>query len=198
MLGLGAVLPIGKWNFDDATRQGLMIGNNILAVAPFAAFTYTTRPLIADGTELSAKAYLNTYEANQDTNYATGSLVNIDFDLTERFGRLQFGAAGFYAFQIEDDRLQGRRVPADGRRATILNLGGVVSYEVPELVSAIKVKALKTVVNDNAPGSWGVLLAVVTKLHQLPSRAKPWDDPIIRMNDVWHRHLLRHHLSECR
>lgn len=164
MLGLGAVLPIGKWNFEDATRQGLVIGNNILDVAPFAAFTYTTRPLIADGTEFSTKAYLNNYQENQDTRYATGSLVNIDFALTERFGRLQVGAAGFYAFQIEDDRFQGQRFPPDGRRTTIVNLGGVASYDLPELASAIKVKALTTVVHDNAPRSWGVLLAVVTKL----------------------------------
>lgn len=164
-LGLGAVIPAGRFDMRDATQQGLVIGNNIWDVAPIAAFTYVTRPIIADGTELSAKAYLNNYWPNPDTRYSTGSLVNIDFALTEKIGQLQLGLAGFHVFQVDDDKQLGTRIPPDGRRANILQLGGVVAYDMPEHGASLKVKALKTVINDNAVESWGISVALVKKLH---------------------------------
>ena len=164
-LGLGAVIPTGRFDAVDATRQGLVIGNNVWDVAPIAAVTYVTRPIIADGTELSAKAYWNNYWPNSDTRYSTGSLINIDFALTEKIGPLQLGLAGFHAFQVDDDKQAGFRIPPDGRRATITQLGGVVAYDMPEHGASLNVKAMKSVVVENAVESWGISVALVKKLH---------------------------------
>ena len=163
-LGFGAVVPIGKYDAMTAAQQGLVIGNNIWDLSPIAAFTYITRPIIAEGTEISAKSYWNNYLRNPDTLYSTGSLLNLDFAVTERIGRLQIGVAGFYATQVDDDKLLGTRIPPDGRRATVLDLGGVVAYDMPEYATSLKLKALTTVVTDNTVKSYGVSLALVKKL----------------------------------
>ena len=163
-LGLGLVVPVGKYEPGIAARQGLVIGNGIWDIAPLAAFTYVTRPLLFDGTELSAKAYWNNYLRNSDTRYQTGDLLDIDFALTEMIGRLQVGLAGFYAFQLEDDRLNGAAIPPDGRRARVLNLGGVVAYDMPEYATSAKLKALRTDIHENTPRSWGIAFSLVTKL----------------------------------
>jgi hypothetical protein len=163
-LGLGTVIPVGDYNAFDANVQGISMGNNLWIVAPSLAVTYTTPPLIADGTELSAKIYWNMYGKNPDTQYQTGDLINIDFALTERIGRFQIGVAGFYAFQVQDDTLFGASVPPDGRRAKILNVGGIVSYDLPAHGMLFKVKALSTVHTANMPTSPGVVFSLVKKL----------------------------------
>lgn len=161
--GFGTVIPVGRYSADDATRQGLVIGNNIWDFSPNVAFTYTTRPLIADGTELSMKAYWNNYLENPDTRYQTGSIINIDFALTERIGRLQVGLAGYYAFQISDDKVAGVRIPPDGRQGEVLTLGGVVAYDMPEHQATVRIKALATVIERYSPASTGVVVGWVKK-----------------------------------
>ena len=97
--GAGAVIPVGRYSATDAISQGLTIGNNIWDFAPTVAFTYVTRPILADGTEFSAKLYWNNYLENPATKYRTGDLVNIDFAISEKIGRVQLGVAGYYAFR---------------------------------------------------------------------------------------------------
>ena len=84
MVGFGAVLPTGKYDAELAATQGLTIGNNLYDFAPSVAFTYTTPPIIADGTEISAKLYWNNYLKNPATQYLTGSLLDLDFAVSER------------------------------------------------------------------------------------------------------------------
>ncbi|MFZ4805753.1 MAG: transporter [Hyphomicrobiaceae bacterium] len=161
--GVGVVVPIGRYKAETSQSQGLLIGNNLWDVAPNVAFTYMTRPLLFDGTELSAKVYLNTYGENPDTHYKTGSLVNIDFALTERIGRAQLGLAGFYAFQIADDELHGVPVSPDGMRGKVLHLGGVIGFDMPEHGASLKVKALTSVVTENAVHSSALLMGWIKK-----------------------------------
>lgn len=161
--GIGVVIPVGRYSADDATRQGLVIGNNIWGVAPHITFTYTSRPLLFDGTELSMKAYLNTYRENPDTRYQTGDVVNVDFALTERIGRFQLGLAGYYAFQISDDRVGGIAVPPDGRQGAAATLGGVIAYDMPEHQSSIKLKVLTTVLEKYSPASTGAVIGWVKR-----------------------------------
>jgi hypothetical protein len=163
-LGFGTVVPIGRYDARLATTQGLAIGNNIWDFAPTAAFTYTTRPIIGDGTELSAKFYWNNYLTNPATQYSTGALLNWDFALSERVGRFQLGIAGLYVRQVEDDKQFGITVSPDGRRAEVLNLGGVIAYDMPELAASMKFKVLTSVFSENAIRSTGAAFGFIRKL----------------------------------
>jgi hypothetical protein len=163
-LAFGMVIPSGKYSVLDATIQGLTLGNNLWDFAPIVAVTYITPPLIADGTELSAKLYWNNYQPNRLTHYASAQLVDIDFAVSEKIGRFQAGIAGFYAFQTQGDSIDGVAIPGDGHRGRVLELGGVLAYDMPEQVASMKIKALKTVIVENAVPSWGVALTVVKKL----------------------------------
>lgn len=124
MAGFGVVLPWGKYDASEHKNQGLSIAHNIYDFAPTVAFTYTTPPILAEGTEISAKLYWNNYLTNPTTQYKTGTLLDVDFAVSERIGRYQVGMAGLYAVQVEDDKLFGVSIPPDGRRTEVLNLGG--------------------------------------------------------------------------
>jgi hypothetical protein len=164
MAGFGVVFPAGTYDASDLTEQALSIGTNIWDFAPTVAVTYMTPPLLAEGTEISAKFYWNNYLENPDTHYLTGDLLNVDFAVTERIGRFQIGATGFYAVQIEDDRLFGVPIPPDGRRAEILHLGGIVAFDMPEHASSVKLKALSSVFAENTPTFWSFVFSWVKKL----------------------------------
>ena len=86
--GFGTLVPTGRYDADDAATRALTIGNNIWDFAPSVAVTYMTPPILADGTEISAKLYWNNYLTNPDTDYSTGALINIDFAISERIFRI--------------------------------------------------------------------------------------------------------------
>jgi hypothetical protein len=163
LLGFGTVIPIGKYNVVDATGQGLTIGNNLWDFAPTAAFTYVTKPILADGTEFSAKLFVNNYLQNPATHYYTSRVIDIDYAVSEHIGRFQVGLAGFYAFQIERDKLFGTPIPPDGRKAEELSLGGVLAYDMPEHNAFLRLKALTSVITHNTVGSRGVVFEWVKK-----------------------------------
>jgi hypothetical protein len=152
-LGFGVLVPIGNYNVVDAA-QGLRIGSNIWDFAPTFAFTYMTRPILAEGTEISARLYWNNYLTNPATHYSTGTALTVDFAVTERIGKFQAGLAGVYGVQVADDKLFGIPLPPDGHRVEALGLGGVVAYDMPEYGSFIKFKLLKTVLTHNAPDTY--------------------------------------------
>ena len=162
-LGVGAVVPIGDFDPDLAASQGLVIGNNIWDIAPSLALTYTTKPLLADGTELSVKTYWNNYLENPATDYRTGSIISTDFALSERIGQAQVGVAGFYAVQVEDDQLFGMSVPPDGGRTEGLSLGPILAYDLPEYGTSFKIKALTSVMARNAVDSFGIAVSWVIR-----------------------------------
>jgi hypothetical protein len=157
LAGLGILLPLGQYDASTATHKGLTIGSNILDISPTVGMTYTTPPIIAEGTEFSTKIYWNNYEVNPDTRYWTGDFIGIDFAVTERIGKFQVGLAGVYAFQVEDDEINDGAVPPDGRRLNALNIGGVVNYDMPERQAALKLKALFTGFAENAVRSEGIV-----------------------------------------
>jgi hypothetical protein len=161
--GFGMVIPIGRYSATDATTQGLTIGNNVWDFAPMAAFTYMTKPILAEGTEISAKLYWNNYLTNPATQYFTGSVIDIDFAISERIGRFQIGVAGYYAFQVEDDRQFGVPITPDGRRGEVLTLGGVLAYDMPQHNASLKIKALTTVIEHNTVRSSGIAIGWVKK-----------------------------------
>lgn len=85
MASFGFVAPLGRYNLDEA-RDGLVIGNNQWNFAPSFAVTYTTAPIVADGTEVSAKLFSNNFLTNPANRYHTGAVLDLDFAVTERFG----------------------------------------------------------------------------------------------------------------
>jgi len=158
LAGLGIVVPAGTYDAASPTQRALSIGNGIWDFAPTIAVTYTTPPLISEGTEFSAKFYWNSYLENPTTHFTTGDLLNLDFAVTERIGRFQIGATGFYAVQVEDDQVEATVIPANQRRAEFLYVGGVLNYDMPEYAASAKVKVLSTVFASNTVRSWGVVL----------------------------------------
>ena len=143
--GIGVMLPLGLYDPRIQSSNGVTVGSNTLDVAPSIAFTYTTAPLFAEGTEFSAKIYLNNYARNPDTDYRSGRNVNIDFAVSEHIGRWQIGAAGYYLRQFTDDLRGGVPVAPDGRQSEVLSLGGVVNFDLPEYKAAIKLKVRSSV-----------------------------------------------------
>jgi hypothetical protein len=164
-VGVGAVLPIGDYSQQLQSQNGITLGNNTLDVAPTAAVTYTTTPLIADGTEFSAKLYWNDYSTNPLTQYHASSLFDVDFAVSEHIGRFQIGPAGTYAFQTGEDTQYGVVVPPDGRRFEYLALGGVINYDLAEYGAAIRLKVLTTLVAQNSGVSNVVVIGFAKKLH---------------------------------
>jgi hypothetical protein len=164
-IGFGVVVPVGQYNPTNLTTQALSTGTNIWDFAPNIALTYVTPPVIAEGTEFSAKFYWNNYLTNPATQYTTGTLLNVDFAVTERIGRFQLGIAGFYTFQVADDELFGIPIPPDGRRAEVLNLGGVLAYDIPELAMSVKIKGLTSVITTNIVTAPGIVVGVFKKFY---------------------------------
>jgi hypothetical protein len=163
--GIGAVIPIGQYDAHLQRSNGISVGNNTFDLAPSAALTYTTPPIIADGTEFSAKFYWNNYWTNPATQYRAGSLLDIDFAVSEHIGRLQIGAAGVYLDQLTDDHLFGIAVPPDGRRLEYLALGGVANYDMAEYGASVRVKVLTTLLAKNCGASIVVAIGFAKKLH---------------------------------
>jgi len=162
--GIGVVTPFGKFEPQLRATNGISLGNNIYDVAPSVAVTYTTTPLIAEGTEFGAKFYWNSYGINPATQYQASPLIDLDFAVSERIGRFQAGLTGVYLAQTGEDRQFGVVVPPDGRRLEYLALGGVLNYDLPEYAAAIRVKALQTVLGRNAGISQVIAIGFAKKL----------------------------------
>jgi hypothetical protein len=162
--GIGAVLPIGNYNQQLQEMNGVTLGNNTFDLAPSVAVTYTTPPLIADGTEFSAKFYWDNYATNPITQYHASSLLDVDFALTEHIGRFQVGPAGFYVFQTGQDRQFGTVVPPDGRRLEYMAVGGVINYDISEYNALIRFKANTTVFSQNGVVAKLFVLTLAKKL----------------------------------
>lgn len=164
LVGVGVVLPIGEYSAPDPLRQAISAGSNIWDVAPTVGFTYTTPPILAEGTEVSVRLFWNNYWENPETRYLMGDIINIDFAVTERIGPLQIGLAGFFATQIEDDKLFGVQAPPDGRQAEVLGLGGVAVYDLPQYATSLKLKAITTAPHvEYTVESWSVLFSALKK-----------------------------------
>lgn len=163
--GLGAVIPVGQYDHNLQAMNGVSLGNKTFDVAPSVAFTYTTPPFFAEGTEISSKIYLNSYATNPVTDYRAGPLVDVDFAVSEHFGRFQVGSAGVFLRQIAGDRQFGAAVLPDGRRLEYLAVGAVLDYDFADIGAALKFKALTTVVAENCGVSRVLVISFAKKLY---------------------------------
>jgi hypothetical protein len=163
LAGFGVVFPAGTYDASDPTQQSISIGTNIWDFAPTVGFTYTTRPILAEGTEISFRFFSNNYLRNPTTQYLTGDLLDFEFALSEHIGRFQLGVTGFYAFQVENDELSGIAIPPDGRRTNLFILGPIVYFDMPKHKSSIKVKVLFTDIAENFVRSSAVVFGWIKK-----------------------------------
>jgi hypothetical protein len=81
-LGFGVVVPSGQYNSTDPTTRALSAGSNIWDYAPHIAFTYTSAPILADGTENSAPRSIGTSTAQiprRNIQQAISSILILPF-----------------------------------------------------------------------------------------------------------------------
>jgi hypothetical protein len=172
-----------SWAIEGSTAAGPIGGTDIRSSLPLrpglygggvvlAAFAHQFNDGNGDvipalsGLDLSrGRLFWTNYLPNPATQYTMGTLLNVDFAVTEHIGRVQLGLAGFYTAQIADDRQFGVPLLPDGRRTRVLDLGGVLAYDLPEYASSMKIKALRTVISDNNVNAWGVAVARIRKFH---------------------------------
>ncbi|WDU64048.1 transporter [Pseudomonas poae] len=137
--GLGVTIPTGRYDKDKPVNTG----GNTWIISPNIAATYLTDPkysLGGDGTELSARLFYSMPQENTATHFDAGTVINVDWAITERYGKWQVGIAGQQAKQIESDkRPDGTRTNASKFSAG--SIGPVVSLFVPSIGSQIKIKA---------------------------------------------------------
>ena len=163
LVGFGVVFPAGTYDASDPTQQALSIGANIWDFAPTVGFTYTTPPIVAEGTEISFRFYWNNYSENPTTHYWTSDVLDLEFALTERIGRFQLGVTGLYFFQVGDDELFDVPIPPDGQRTKNVQLGPILNFDMPDHNSSVKVKALATIFTENTVRSWAVAFGWIKK-----------------------------------
>jgi hypothetical protein len=163
LAGFGIVFPTGFFDNSSALNHTLSLGTNVWDFAPSVAITYTTPPLLVEGTEISAKFYWNNYQENPTTHYWTGDFLDLDFAVTEHIGRFQVGFTGFYVFQIKDDEEYGYAAAPDGRKAEILRVGGLINYDMPEYDASVRIKTHYPLIVENCVQAWAVMFAFFKK-----------------------------------
>lgn len=141
-LAYSMVFPTGRYNTSDLYTSG----RNVFFFIPNAAATYLTK----SGLELSGHAFANIASENKATDYDSGTVLNLNFAVSQHVGLWQLGMAGYYAKQVSDDHIDGEVVEPDGRRYSGLAVGPVVSYDIPAWKSNIKFKALAPLQTENS------------------------------------------------
>jgi hypothetical protein len=74
-----------------------------------------------------------------------------------------FSWSGFYAYQPEDDQLNGVRIPPDGHRAAIVEIGPVLAYDMPEHDMTMKLKTATSIYSINTVEAWAVVFTLFKK-----------------------------------
>ena len=133
------IFPIG----DYQALHSVTPGHNDYFITPNVAATYLTRPnFLGDGVEFSGHLFYNHALENTYDHYRDGDVIDLDWGITERDGRIQYGATGFAAFQIGRDAQNGVAVPPEGKYFNAVKIGPIVAYDFPHLGLSLKAKAL--------------------------------------------------------
>ncbi|WP_018897943.1 transporter [Rhizobium sp. 2MFCol3.1] len=129
LVGLGTTLPIGTYK----NAGGLNTGTNFFAISPNIGITHTMQsilgPAFGEATEFSARLFYSYFTENDATQYQTGSVLSMDYALTQRAGNWQFGLAGSSFVQLGDDKVNGVALDSRGTHAAQVNLGPLLSYD---------------------------------------------------------------------
>lgn len=143
--GLGVTAPVGRYRYDALGNPGF----DSWILSPNIAFTYRTKPYFLDGTEFSTRFFYNAVLEREDRGrrYNDGNYVSIDWALTERWNRFQFGPTGNFAIQVEDDT--ANRPVVNGRYTNSIKLGALVAVDFPEYAATLQLKYLRDVHAEN-------------------------------------------------
>lgn len=137
--GLGVTMPTGRYDKHEPVNTG----GNTWIISPNVAVTYLTGPefsLGGDGTEFSARLFYSMPQKNRATDFDAGTVIDVDWAITERYGNWQVGIAGQQAKQIEDDKLPDGTRTGESKFSSG-SVGPVVSVFLPSIGSQLKVKA---------------------------------------------------------
>lgn len=131
------IFPTGTYN----THQFVTSGHNDYFIIPNFAATYLFGPnVLGDGVELDGHLFYDHALQNPTTKYSSGDIIDLDFAISERSGRLQYGFAGYYAAQIGKDKRNGITVTPEGDFYGSSRVGPVVAYDFPSIGATAKLK----------------------------------------------------------
>jgi hypothetical protein len=119
------VFKDGRYDIKDLTVEG----HDYYVYIPNFSMTYLTGPKfsLGDGTEISTRLFYDMPTRNNANGYQSGQVFDIDWGLSERFGKLQTGLAGNFATQTTPDVKNGVRVAPDGNYLQRASLGPVLA-----------------------------------------------------------------------
>ena len=120
------VLPTGEYNAKNAVNPGY---GNFYTFRPSVQYGY-----IGDGWDVGARAVLSFNTRNKDTDYKSGNMFNLDFQLMKFItDDLRLGVQGYVVQQFSDDSsdnalTQASIDAADGSRMRTFALGPSLAW----------------------------------------------------------------------
>jgi len=107
------------------------VGSNVYTIAPSIALTYTLPSLLGktlgDGTQFSVRVFYNEYTDQEDKDYRNGDIVNTDYSISQIKYNWQYGLAGSYYVQVQDDEfINGNE--GESNRTEMFSVGPVLGY----------------------------------------------------------------------
>ncbi|MEH2919587.1 transporter [Samsonia erythrinae] len=161
---MGLQLPIGEYD----RHKTVNVGANFWDIVPSVALTYTGPSLLGryfgEATEYSGRLFYHHYTKNDDTDYDTADVVSLDFALTQRMQDWQYGIAGYWFSQIDDDTLHGDKV--SDKRSRLLIVGPIVqkTFVVNDRPWIVAIKAGTSLGGTNTGDVSSAIIRVTTKL----------------------------------
>ncbi|WP_202743800.1 transporter [Acinetobacter calcoaceticus] len=126
--GLGVNFPLGAYKEGNS----LNVGSNFYTISPNIGITYTFESFLpsvfGEATELSSRLAYNYYTKNEATDYVTGPVLNMDYAITQRKEKWQYGITGTTYKQLRDDKVQGHYIK--DTEAKTLTMGPLVAYNL--------------------------------------------------------------------
>lgn len=158
VVGADINIPIGQYDKDRLVNAGL----NTFIVSPAVAATYYPAP----GWELSAKATVDLYFRNTDTDYHSGDAFMLDYAVNRHIptagGEIIAGVGGYVFKQFEDDRQFGKTF-ADGFRGQAFGVGPTLAYQVAR-GPRVELKYQKDFDVENRPDGYRAFVRLYMKL----------------------------------
>jgi hypothetical protein len=112
---------------DYSRRQLANTSLNHWALMPQAAATYFDP---ATGWQASGMAVYSMSWENQETDYETGDILNLEGSITKNFGRLGIGVVGYGMIQTTADSGAGARLGAF--KSQVFGAGPILTYTIGE------------------------------------------------------------------
>ncbi|MCM2292683.1 transporter [Allorhizobium sp. BGMRC 0089] len=150
--GLDVGMPTGYYNVSDPASIGL----NHWSIQPTVAYHYYD----PKGLEIATSFRMIFNTRNNDTDYKTGTEIDLDYAVGWNINQWRVGAVGYYLQQISDDT--GPTAPANGNRGKGLGLGPSLNYSF-KTGQQLGVSWVHDVVAENRPQGDTLWLNFATK-----------------------------------